>query len=71
MSSIYKDDIKLNNINLNSYGNRTKKFEKNKRNNTISLELKKYNNNNSSSDFIYILSHKKIFIFYFKKLIIK
>ena len=52
VSSIYKDDIKLNNINLNSYGNRTKKFEKNKRNNTISIELKKYNNNNSSSDFI-------------------
>jgi len=52
VASIYKDDIKLNNINLNSYGNRTKKFEKNKRNNTISIELKKYNNNNSSSDFI-------------------
>ena len=52
VSSIYKDDIKLNNINLNSYKNKTKKFEKNKRNNTISIELKKYNNNNSSSDFI-------------------
>ena len=52
VSSIYKDDIKLNNINLNLYGNKTKKYEKNKRNNTISIEIKKYNNNNSSSDFI-------------------
>ena len=52
VTNIYKDDIKANNINLNLYGNRTKKIEKNKRNNTISIELKKYNNNNSSSDFI-------------------
>jgi hypothetical protein len=50
--SIYKDDIKANNNNLNLYGNRTKKYEKNKRNNTISIELKKYKNSNSSSDFI-------------------
>jgi len=52
MARIYKDDIKVNNINLNLYGNRTKKIENNKRNNTLSIEIKKYNNNNSSSDFI-------------------
>lgn len=48
--SMNKDDIKINSINLNLYGNRNKKCEKIKKNNTISIEVKKYNN--SSSDFI-------------------